>query len=240
MTHLKTGIKAILSARYPKPWLEEAIDDYFTHLPESYRTGTTFHPSSAGKCPRLIQLNMLGVFKKTTPPKSRRIFDTGNSMHNRYGEYFKGMGLFLDKEVDLMYEKDGVVIKGNCDYIIKDFNDTKHILELKSINSRGFTELLRSGKPIENHLLQLNIYMKCLNIYTGEILYENKDTQEIKIYEIRYNEDRFEECFAVFRRINEYMNMKPMKIVPVEYPTCNSKYCEAKEYCQGLYNEKKK
>ena len=225
---MNKGIKAIMETRNPKQWLEGAIDNYLETKPVEQRIGSHFHPSSAGKCPRSIQLTMAGVLKSQHEARVLRIFDTGTDMHNKYGSYFDKMGILVSKEADVFYERDGVVIKGNCDYVIKDDTNRPHILELKSINTRGFNELYMKNVPQINHFLQWNIYSGCLKIPLGEILYENKDDQNMKIFSVAFNEEKFEDIFFVFKSIHEYTQKGLLVSIPQK---CNDKYCPAKNIC---------
>jgi len=67
-----------------KHWFEQTIDDYLSVNKSENRTGTEFHPSSVGNCPRLIQFNLLGMVSEQIEPRVRRIFDHGHDMHRRY------------------------------------------------------------------------------------------------------------------------------------------------------------
>jgi len=225
---LNKGIKAIMETRNPKQWLEGAIDNYLETKPVEQRIGSHFHPSSAGKCPRSIQLTMAGVLTSKHEARILRIFDTGHDMHDKYGRYFEKMGILVSKEADVFYERDGVVIKGNCDYVVKDDTNRPHILELKSINARGFNDLWVTNVPHTNHFLQWNVYSGCLKIPLGEILYENKDDQNMKIFSVAFNEAQFEETFAIFKSIHEYTQKGLLVPIPSK---CNDKYCPAKQIC---------
>jgi CRISPR/Cas system-associated exonuclease Cas4 (RecB family) len=225
---LNKGIKAIMETRNPKQWLEGAIDNYLETKPVEQRIGSHFHPSSAGKCPRSIQLTMAGVLRSEHEARILRIFDTGHDMHAKYGRYFDSMGILLSKEEDVLYERDGVVIKGNCDYVIKDDTNRPHILELKSINSRGFNELWVKGEPVVNHKLQWNVYSGCLRIPLGEILYENKDDQNMKVFSVGFDEAQFEDTFSIFKMIHDYTQKDLLVPIPQK---CNDKYCPAKNIC---------
>jgi hypothetical protein len=227
---LKKGLSDILAEKTVKHWLEEAIDK---HLETPYgvrRSVDTFHPSWAGKCPRMIQLTMTGVLKESDPnAKSQRIFDTGHSMHNRYGEYFKKMKILLGKEIPVYYEKDGIIIKGNADYTVIYKQKKVHLLELKSMNSRRFNELCIANLPVYENFLQWNIYSKCLDIPIGELLYENKDDQNMKIFSLVYNEEKFLEVFDIFLKIKQYTEEDTL--YPI-FGKCEDKYCSAKSLCK--------
>jgi hypothetical protein len=219
-----------------KSWLEDLIDKHLTSYIREERSITHFHPSWAGKCPRLIQLMMSGVLKESSDitARTQRIFDTGTDMHDRYGRYFEKMGVLVGKELDLDYERDGIIIKGNADYTIKDEFGNIHLLELKSMNNRRFNELWLANEPIPENFLQWNIYSKCLNIPIGELLYENKDDCNIKIFSLKYDENKFNEVFNIFKTISEYS--KKDLLFPI-YSKCDQKYCPAKGFCKEEFKK---
>jgi hypothetical protein len=60
------------------------------------------------------------------------------------------------------------------------------LLEVKSINSRGFSRL---QKPYDNHMCQIQVYMAGLGLTRGLFIYECKDDQKIKAFEVA-NDDK--------------------------------------------------
>jgi hypothetical protein len=230
------GLSDIINARNTKHWLEDALDKFLTKIEKEDRSGDSFHPSSAGKCPRSIQLSMNGLMPDNIiEPKVQRIFDNGHAMHFRYSKYFEKMGLLEKNEAEVFFESDGVVIKGHADDIIKDSFGVLHLMELKSINSRRFNELWLENRPLEENFLQWNVYSHCLDIPIGEILYENKDDQMLKIFSVKYDPFKFNEQFEIFKMIHKY-NEEGL-IIPA--PKCDNKYCPAKDICKEIEKKEK-
>lgn len=93
--------------------------------------------------------------------RTRRIFDNGSYTHVRLQTYLKEQGMLLADEVPVHNEEYN--IQGHTDGIID--ISLKHdlsecaVLELKSINSNGFTEL---KTPKEEHVQQGLTYVFCL------------------------------------------------------------------------------
>jgi CRISPR/Cas system-associated exonuclease Cas4 (RecB family) len=72
------------------------------------------------------------------------------------------------------------------------------------------------------------VYSGCLKIGLGEILYENKDDQNMKIFGVSFNEEEFERTFDTFKRIYDHTQRGILVPIP---PKCHDKYCPAKNIC---------
>jgi len=71
-------------------------------------------------------------------------------------------------------------ISGRLDYLIRHEIYGQSIVELKSINDRGFKYL--TTDPKNDHFLQLQIYLNLMGIDHGVVLYENKNDQQMKAF----------------------------------------------------------
>lgn len=92
--------------------------------------------------------------------RTRRIFDNGSGVHDRLQSYLEACGLLLMREVPII--NDEYNIQGHTDGILKLSNVELGVLEIKSINSRGFSEL-KSEKP--EHTKQGLVYLYCLEAH---------------------------------------------------------------------------
>lgn len=119
-------------------------------------------PSAVGQCLRAR------YYTRTNAPcdsfsvdaRTRRIFDNGTCVHERLQSYLKKQGMLLMDEVPLVNEEYN--IQGHTDGILLLDNNELGVLEIKSINSRGFTEL-KAEKP--EHRKQGLVYLYCLEQY---------------------------------------------------------------------------
>lgn len=114
-------------------------------------------PSQIGKCLRERYYGRL----KYNPdgnitPRSIRIFDNGTRVHLRLQDYLKKEGVLLMDEVPVL--NNFYNIQGHTDGILK-LSKELAILEIKSINSRGF-EGLKDIK--EEHKKQGSAYAYCI------------------------------------------------------------------------------
>jgi len=225
---LKKGIAQIRDSFSSKHWFEQIIDSYLESKKGELRISSDFHPSSAGNCPRLIQLQMNGSVYEEVEPRIKRIFENGNFMQARYRKYLEGAGKFIEEEAPIRIEIEGIVIKGRADMIVLDNYDEKQLMEFKSINTRGFNELIANQVPKEGHLMQWTLYSHGLNMPNGVVLYENKDDQRMKPFQVKYNEELFNLIVAKFKMIDD-CNKKGIMVPKPLKPDCY--WCPAKRMC---------
>lgn len=114
-------------------------------------------PSQLGRCLR----ERFYARKDYTPegvldPRSRRVLDNGTYVHLRLQEYLKNQGMLLLDEVPVVNDKYN--IQGHTDGIL-DFGAECAVLEIKSINDKGFNELIDAK---EEHKVQGLTYVYCL------------------------------------------------------------------------------
>jgi hypothetical protein len=108
---------------------------------------------------------------------TRRIFDCGDYLGYRYEKYFEKMGILLGTEIAV--KSNDPPISGRLDFLIKHNQTNAAIVELKSINQRGFKTLV---KPKDDHYQQIQLYLNLYNQEHGIVLYECKDDQKIKAF----------------------------------------------------------
>lgn len=134
--------------------------------PNRDRTGY-WSASAAGTCPRQQQFTYLGFPQKAVDVDSQNIFANGDFLHLRYQVAGIVAGWLTDVEVPLSL---GGYLRGTTDGILA----WDEVLELKSINSRGFASVLDFG-PKRLHKFQATAYMLCTGLKRTRFVYENKD-----------------------------------------------------------------
>lgn len=174
-------------------------------------------------------LEALGIeFKKSYPfrvnAKLARIFNNGSYMHDRFQTYFWKMNIlegrwecklcgaeFYDTSPEecpecscpLFLKYDEVVVEdpknliyGHADGILNGKKESV-VLELKSMNEYRFKSL---RAPLEEHKRQIMIYMYCIPMNKGYIIYENKNSQDIKSFKINYDKEIIEDILENIRK----------------------------------------
>lgn len=160
--------------------LIEAIDQYLATRPKDKRRIKCFHPSTLHKSAKYLHGAYLnGDNNQDFEPRLLRIFDNGHGVHDRLQRYLEEIGILLQTEVPLSNAE--YQIEGTCDGVIK-IGDKKGVLEIKSINQNQFYALY---VPKPEHIIQINVYMFCLDIPRGCLLYECKNDQELKNFFVK-------------------------------------------------------
>ena len=168
----------------------QEIDNYLQNRPRAERLRRCFHPSSLHKTPRELYYHYLQGDTQDFEPRILRIFDNGHAVHSRLQGYLQEIGILRATEVPVEHEE--YEIKGHADGILE-INGVDGVLEIKSMNSNQF---YGSYEPKAEHLVQANIYMFCLGIPRGCLLYECKDTQELKEFYIKQEQSLLEEILT--------------------------------------------
>jgi hypothetical protein len=161
----------------------KAIDEYLSYRDRDKRAIHCFHPSSLHKSvEELYRIYFEGDSNQAFPTRILRVFDNGHAVHERLQRYLTATGVLLQAEVPI--ENADFEIKGHTDGIVE-INGVKGILEIKSINANGFYTLYA---PKDDHLIQVNIYMFCAGIERAVLLYECKDSQQLKEFYFKQDE----------------------------------------------------
>ena len=142
-----------------------------------------FRPSEIGYEPRVIYLSVHGLIVWADSPATFRRFENGNSVHARWDNWFKHAGIIVASEQDITI--DDPPMRGRLDNIIT-LDGLPYIVEIKSIEDGAYSEL---KEPQWNHLVQLSVYLAATGIPRGYLLYENKNNNTPKYFEISLDAD---------------------------------------------------
>lgn len=163
--------------------------------PQRVRTNT-FSASGAGQCLRRRQLAYLGYEQEEVEPRVMGIFVNGDYVHLKHQVAGIMMGYFLDAEVSVA--RDEFHLTGTMDAIL----DDDGVGEIKSINERGFKEVCSFG-PKKDHLDQVHSYFVASGRDHARIIYENKNTQELKEFLVKENIAITERVISDLKLLNE-------------------------------------
>lgn len=130
-----------------------------SQLEDNIRANITNSPSSSLGCVRRNFYQRSGEEKDKHQARTQRIFDNGDGTHDRIQRYLKEDGILVMDEVPLI--NDPMEIMGHTDGLLQVRGKMNHmrVLEIKSINSRGFSGL---KQPKDDHVAQGHTYMYCL------------------------------------------------------------------------------
>lgn len=230
--------------------LIELIDKYYEEKREE-RNQEHFYISDAGKCQRAVYFSMKGYPKKEKEARVLRIFDRGDITHQRLMRALFGISEIrvIASEIDMPSKE---IIHGRADVIIA-HNNRLYIVDFKSISDYKFKKL---DTPEVPHEQQLQLYMHYFKVPQGIILYENKNTQELKEFELKYDYKLCKKIISDFEDLKEqYLNQDiippiPLKLKEAREAANNNEekfpweceYCDFREACdkaeRGVKNQK--
>lgn len=226
----------------PVPSVQDDLDSFIAAFESAWVTGRDtsrsieadgFHPSSLGikhgRCARRNGYLLRGVEKQDRfDSRTLRVFANGHAVHARLQDVLEKMGIQMESEVSIDY--DDPPIKGHCDGVIE-WNDRPIVIEIKSCSDEVFTNRLKWKKPKDEHFDQVNIYAYVLNIDTVYIIYENKNTQELKVFEVPADRVKAEKIIKewqlTWRAFND--GQLPKRPYKIGSPVCAG--CDLKEIC---------
>jgi len=143
---------------------------------------------------------------------------------------------------------------GHSDGIIADAKG-KAVLEIKSVGvgtlrfespeqfakfSKGELSLDKMWKeiktPFYSHLRQINLYMYCLGITEGVILYEWKPTQEVKEFQVKFQEELISSILAGCSTVKSALdnNTTPMRPMNASLDAQMCKTCPHYNRCWSI------
>lgn len=143
--------------------------------------------SGFGSCPRRQQFTFLGMPKAKYEEKAMNIFANGDYVHIRH-QIFGLAGGYI-QAVEVPVEIPELNVRGTMDGVLTNGEG----LELKSINSYGFGEISTWGAKRE-HIAQCKAYMMARpDIPAFRVIYENKDTQQLKEFRVERDDNEIAE-----------------------------------------------
>ena len=203
-------------------WLLKMFDDNLGYQQNSSRVGV-FYPSMLGnECDRYLYLAFRGKLpQQEIGSVTQRIFDTGSSLEDRMTKYFEKMEILKGREIPV--KCDAPPISGRADFLLAHEEHTEIVLELKSINDKGFKNLYSKPKP--EHALQLQIYLQLLDKAYGIVLYENKNDQKLKAFKVKRSA---KEWSALVKRCTEIQDA-----ISIHESCTGAVWCACRKYKEG-------
>jgi len=211
--------------------LIKTIDDYLKTVKREKRQIHCFHPSSLHKSTEeLYHLYLHGDDQQEFEPRILRVFDNGHAVHARIQDYLKDAGILKQAEVpvkDTDYE-----IEGHADGIIE-IQGIEGVLEIKSMNQNQFYS---AYEPKPDHLTQINVYMYCLGIPRGCLLYECKDNQELKEFYVKQDNTILNPILEKIRDVQKRLTERAEQRHPHRWTGVNQKLNHLNQVSRELTN----
>ena len=202
--------------------IKERIEKFYLEKKRDWDK-VAFYVTDAGKCPRAVWFGFKKFPKKDKDARVMRVFENGDYTHMRIMSSLLSIGAV--KAIELALENE--LVRGRCDGIVV-INNEPHVLELKSINSFAFKRL-EGPKP--EHIKQLMLYLHYFHINNGIFLYENKDTQELKEFMIKYDAKMAESLIQDFQALKHMIEKDILPPVPLGLEEWECRFCDYSEEC---------
>lgn len=211
--------------------LIELIDKFYQEKRKE-RNQEHFYITDAGKCPREVYFSMKGYPRKEKEARILRIFDRGDITHERLRS-----NLLSIYEIRLVAAEVDIPVKelfhGRSDAIISVKNKL-YVVEIKSSSDFKFQKL---EEPEKAHKMQIQLYMHYFKIPQGIMIYENKNTQDLKEFELKYDPKLCQEVIKNFGMLKEQIENEILPPKPTDLEVWKCEYCDFKEACNKIENE---
>jgi hypothetical protein len=220
---------------------EQRYQEHTFPLVARHRPPGRLSPSTVGGCMRQAAFKFIGVpARRFLDPDLEAIFEQGNWIHHKWQAIFKDMQMVLGKDqIEVLSTEKGITyprlyIAGTSDNTLRLLGE-KVVVDEKSIQDYGFTQIFTSDEPKDEHKSQLHPYMKGHRIYSGLLHYENKNNQRTRTFRVPFEPERWEWlqdwCKQVLRRMMR-------KELPPMHPDCDAgnflfEQCPWKGVCFG-------
>jgi CRISPR/Cas system-associated exonuclease Cas4 (RecB family) len=204
---------------------------------KEYRKVEYFRPSNTNQCSRYWYYVFNGIEDYPTQfsPQTYRIFDNGHAVHDRLYSYLREMGILVEEELPVSY--DDPPIQGTADGVIDLYGHK--LIELKSISAEGFEYRRLAHKPSDDHYRQAQIYMQCLNLDSGFVIYENKNNQQILPIYIERDHKFIDKLFNKYRKIYKSVQEGVIPDRPYKRTSKHCASCDLETHCWADFSEAK-
>lgn len=189
------------------------------------------------ECERKLYYSYHKFPKKRSSSRLLRLFNRGKLEEARIIAYLTLMGLDVhatDENNNQFYFKewDGA-FSGHCDGIIKLSEEEYILLEMKTMNTKSFTELTSKGvqRSHPHYYSQVQVYMGAFNLQQSLFVTVCKETDDIYFQLVSYDEQEYKAMRSKAYNIITAYNidaLKRLSSIPSYY---KCKWCEYHSIC---------
>jgi len=214
-----------------------------------------FFASEMGACGRKISYAMAGYPQENIQGRTVRVFNMGDSIEATVIQELRHAHFVVQNcetgcdnkcnHAQLRIRVKHPFVYGRVDGLITgtiDGRPVKRLLELKSMNARGFSELRVKGVRLTQpmYFAQIQGYMFGLKLTEATVIVDCKDNSDLYEETIAYDELFVADLFIRLQTVRRYADAG--KLAPPEYPKSSfqCRYCSYKNDCPGLPEPEKK
>lgn len=190
-----------------------------------------FYITDAGKCPRAIYFRFKKYPRKEPEPRVLRIFEHGDYTHMKIMSTLFSLGIVRAAEIKIPSQE---IIGGRADAIVG-LDGKPYVLEIKSSSQYKFNNL-EASEP--DHLKQIQLYLHYFKVPQGILLYEDKNTQALKEFLVKYDPNLVQDVLKKFEILKDQIERDIIPPIPKDIEPWRCKYCEYREICQKIEKSK--
>lgn len=171
--------------------------------------------SNSGYCLRQMFLNKTNVKEFSTYVLGA--MQTGTLIHEWMEEQFQDLE-GVEFEEPVKFEEDGIMFKGRYDSF-----DGETVYDFKSQNGLSYVE----DEPKDQHVDQLHVYMKGLEVENGSIVYIDKGAMEVEQHEVRFDDMVWDDIKARSKAVTNAYQQEgvPQSEEEIPFDPCDCFYC---------------
>lgn len=129
--------------------------------------------------------------------------------------------------VEVELENKEHMIAGHFDGILRIGGDYC-IIDYKSMHANNFSRLT---EPLNKHIIQVSIYLWLSSLNHGFLLYENKDSQKIKLFQVDYDQKLIDKILKRSDGLRKIISNKKLPKRPFEKDSSQCRSCELRSIC---------
>ncbi|MBD3407480.1 MAG: Dna2/Cas4 domain-containing protein [Candidatus Lokiarchaeota archaeon] len=183
------------------------------------------HASAIGYCMRKqwyeIKIN------RPQPNDTLRIFKVGNLLHDYVTELLKRHEdveyVEDEKPIKILVEPEGFVIHGTYDDLVHLKDGTRILVDEKSCKN-----LFYIAEPKKEHVMQLMLYMRVLEVEHGQICYISKNKFQMKNFPVKFDEKLYKEVLARAKKLHLFLDENELPPAEAKQSKSTEWLCE---YC---------
>jgi len=219
-------------AKIPKQSVKLSLpreEDIVDQSPRSYLGMSQI----GGNCERLMWYYFRQAFTSEFSRRTMRIFERGNWEEERVVNELRDLHGFTIEDAQMEYKDLGGHFIGHSDGGVRHptlTGDERVVLEIKSMNQKGFTALTKHGleKSKPGYYAQIILYLYYEGLERALYIVTNKDNEERKVFFVPANDDKAIELVKRAASIITAIS-PPKKIGGPDWFEC--KWCDAYDIC---------
>lgn len=234
------GLKALVNMR-GEDWVVNHVEAWALRDNKPRIDPGWFHPSSLShSCDAYLAFQYLGLAPRSdnVAPQTLRIFDNGHNRDEAWKRYLKASGLSMVAPGNPCAgcgarNRDGrhicfpdLRIRGDFDdHIRNPITGRTYIFEFKTKNEYLWTKL---KEPDPEHIIQIHPYMAAKGEKETVVMYENKNTQQLKPFVVGFSEATWN---GIRERVLRIRNQLENGWAPTRTPDSFETKCDFYDRC---------